>query len=619
MPLTVSTSQASTIALRSLQRSQNALDRALTRLSTGQNAPSARYDAAGIAISSRIRSELVSLRYNSINAQQATSLLQTAEGAYQRVQEMLVRMRSLSSQAQGGNISAVERGMLDTEYQQIKSEITRLSKSTTFAGTALFDSGTIDFTESASITATGGGTIAVADFNGDGINDMIYATSATSTINLALGRGDGTFETATTVVNGIAANNVVTGDFNGDGIADIAVSTALTTVVYQNNGNNSFSQIAAGLAGTVGLTVIDVNGDGKSDLVTASAGTNYRIHLSNGSGFTSTSYNAGITITGITAGDLNNDGIMDLVFNSTTQVQSTIGTGASFANGAITVVAGAATIRNTQLVDMNNDGFLDIAIGGRQGAFTATAFFIANSAGALTGAQSQYAAGGVGEMLLNVADLNADGLQDILWAPTGEDPFQLRYVTGTGNFTFGSTVLAQTMGSTIATSIAIADLNHDGRLDILVRQLDTVDTGINISVVGQEGSIRVGNNAATINNISYRLGSTRLNSLDQQLEYSMINSVGAAKRAEQSIKRAMDQLTLFRTGVGANINRLEKVQDNVATMLENYEGARSSIADLDVAKEMTEYTSQKIVQQAGIAMLTQANRTQSIIAKLLET
>ncbi len=622
MSLTINSSQASTIALRSLQRSQNAVERALTRLSTGQNAPSARYDTAGVAISSRIRGEMVSLQRYRMNAQQSVAVLQTAEGSYQRVQDMLIRMRSLAAQAQGGNISATERGMLDTEFQQIKNEITRLSQSTKFAGSALFEAGNISFGSASATAAAGSEPVVIADFNGDGIKDMISISNGAGTASLALGRGDGTFDAGTTVISGmVLPTNIVTGDFNGDGRPDVAVAGGFGTFVYQNGGNNTFTQVGLGLSGTIGLTVADVNGDGMSDLVAATAAANYRINISTGSGFTSTTYTAGITIAGISAGDINNDGVVDLVFNSTTQVQGAIGNGSSFSNGNIHVIGGFGTsLTTSQLIDMNNDGMLDIVLNS-DNAGTGTAYIVANSgSGNFAGTQTGVSTGGFGLHSVTAADLNGDGINDLVFGKTASAGIAGNYMMGTGTFTFGALqlVVGSDEFSSQPLSVYLADLNNDGRLDFISRFGGYIDTILNTSALGQEGTIRVGASAATINNVAYRIGSTRLNSLDNQLEYGMINSIGAAKRAEQSIKRALNQLTLFRTSVGAAVNRLEKVQDNIATIVENLEGARSSIADLDVAKEMTEYTAQKIVQQAGISMLGQAHASQKYVAKLLE-
>ena len=141
---------------------------------------------------------------------------------------------------------------------------------------------------------------------------------------------------------------------------------------------------------------------------------------------------------------------------------------------------------------------------------------------------------------------------------------------------------------------------------------------MNTSTVGQSGNFRVSSSAAASSNVDYRIGSMSLNVLDQKLGESMITSIGTAIRAEESIKRAMQNLSIFRTRVAAATNRLESVKTNIDNMIENQENARSAIADLDVASEMSNYIAQQIATQAGISMLTQANKSQNNIALLIK-
>ena len=111
MAMTINTNLSASIANRALTETTRAMDRALAKLSSGQRVESARDDAASLAIGSRLRSQIGSLRSYQQNATQATALLQVAEGAYQRADDMLTRMRALATQAQSSNLSMTERGM----------------------------------------------------------------------------------------------------------------------------------------------------------------------------------------------------------------------------------------------------------------------------------------------------------------------------------------------------------------------------------------------------------------------------------------------------------------------------------------------------------------------------
>lgn len=622
MSLTIQGNAGSSIAHRALEKAQGAMDRALAKLSSGQKAQSARDDAAGLAVSSRIRGEIVSLQKYVLNAQQGSAMLQVAEGSYQRAQDMLVRMRSLASQAQGGNLSATERGMLDTEYQQLKNEITRIAKGTSFGSTALFEVGnmSLDFANSTSYNlATAGsstGSVQLADFNGDGFVDSLNFNSTSQTIGISYGRGDGTFAAEVTLFSGIAGMTFplsIIGDFNGDGTTDFGVYNGSSVAFYNNDGSGNFTAGGTVAGAIQPMAAADMDGDGRTDFVTRS-GTTVTIYRSVGDGtFTTTSMTANVTATNMLLGDMNNDGRMDIILNSTTQAQvlSSNGSG-GYSNGTVYTNAGNNFNFQGSLADFDGDGFLDIVIAKTGGNVE----LIRNrgngtlSLGANVSVGVSTALGRVG-----LSDMNGDGYLDIVTSSTVST--SVFWLQGTGGFSFASPQNTTIAGG-FNLSINFADLNNDGRVDVLVRKQTTLHSILNNSTVGLQNSIRVGSSAANIDNILFRTGSIRLNSLDSGLEQSMINSIGSAKRAEESIKRALNMIGIFRTNVAASINRLEKVQDNLTNMIENQEGARSAIADLDVADEMSNFVAQKIVVEAGISMLAQANKRQKILTELLQ-
>lgn len=624
MSLTINSNQASSISLRAVQQSQNALERALTKLSTGQRVPSARYDAAALAVSSRIRGELVSLQKQALNAQQGAAMLQVAEGAYQRVEEMLGRMRALASQAQGSNLSVTERGMLNTEYQQIKAEITRISKATGFSGTSLFDTGSnLDF-GTTTITSTLGNNnafqLAEADFNGDGYIDIIQNDANNGALTLSLGNGDGTFRSATIAVaaTGSFGFKVMTGDFNGDGITDIAAADNGGVRLYTNSGTGQFTSYAT-FATATDFTVGDFNGDGKDDIAASTTSSNLSIYSSNSTGGYSTSTITSILFdsANLVAADFNNDGRIDIGSASTVgggRVGIATNTGNGFTVGTTSAFSAIPIDYNLlRLSDINNDGLIDLVVGDS----ASNNVFIYRGAGNGTFRSAfVYTVTNANQADALVAgDFNGDGYADII-----------TYDNSTGSMFFAAgTSSSGTFENAVEVSggmyaMMAVDLNRDGRLDLLGNSGGSTNrayTMLNRSTMGLEGSIRVGSNASTLNNVSFRAGSTRLNSLDNQLESSMINGIGSAKRAEASIKRALQTLTIYRTGVAASINRLEKVQDNIANMIENQEGSRSALADLDVAAEMSAFTAHKITLQAGISMVAQSSKTQRLIATLL--
>ncbi len=137
MALNVISNFAANVAHRNLVRSDMEATSSLAKLSSGTRVVSAKDDAASMAIGSRLQAEVNALRMAAINANQAVSMLQIADGAMARVTDILIRMKTLSVQAGSGQLSNVERGMLDTEYQNLLQEVDRIAADTEFNGNQL--------------------------------------------------------------------------------------------------------------------------------------------------------------------------------------------------------------------------------------------------------------------------------------------------------------------------------------------------------------------------------------------------------------------------------------------------------------------------------------------------
>ncbi len=115
------------------------LEGSIERLSSGLRINNAADDAAGLAISEIMRADIASMQQGVRNANDAISLIQTADGAMQIIDEALIRMKELAEQAATGTYDSVQRGIIDSEYQQMASEITRIAMATNFNNVKLLD------------------------------------------------------------------------------------------------------------------------------------------------------------------------------------------------------------------------------------------------------------------------------------------------------------------------------------------------------------------------------------------------------------------------------------------------------------------------------------------------
>ena len=126
-------------AQRNMWVTQNSLETAITRLSSGLRINNAWDDPAGLAVSERMRAQIASMEEAERNANYNINLLATAEGAMSVIDEKLIRMRALAIQASNGALTSMDRQSLDVEYQQLKSEITRIASTSNYNGLYLID------------------------------------------------------------------------------------------------------------------------------------------------------------------------------------------------------------------------------------------------------------------------------------------------------------------------------------------------------------------------------------------------------------------------------------------------------------------------------------------------
>ncbi|WP_028113500.1 flagellin [Ferrimonas kyonanensis] len=137
--LSVQTNFPSLVAQNSVGQSNNGLNTAMERLSTGFRINSAADDAAGLQIANRLNANVTGMNTAQRNIGDATSMLQTADGALDEINNIAMRMKELATQSANGVNSADDRNALDAEFTELKAEVERIVDNTEFAGNKLFD------------------------------------------------------------------------------------------------------------------------------------------------------------------------------------------------------------------------------------------------------------------------------------------------------------------------------------------------------------------------------------------------------------------------------------------------------------------------------------------------
>ena len=155
MSLVVNHNMMAANVARNLNAHYGNLSTSTQRLSTGMRINSAADDAAGLAISELQRADIAALQQGARNANDAISLIQTADGAMGVIDEKLIRMKELAEQAATGTYDSTQRLMIESEYQQMASEITRIANATDFNGIKLLDGTLSGVHDGSQMTATG--------------------------------------------------------------------------------------------------------------------------------------------------------------------------------------------------------------------------------------------------------------------------------------------------------------------------------------------------------------------------------------------------------------------------------------------------------------------------------
>jgi flagellin len=235
MPLNVVSNHAANVAHRNLVKTDMEATGSLSKLSIGKRVVSARDDAASMAIGSRMNAEVQGLKQAVVNAGQATSMLQIADGAMSMISDILTRMKVLSIQASSENLGTTEREFLDVEFQALMAEIDRIADDTDFNGVQLLD-GEIAVTQSANLgTANGVAGVSAQGIDTNGTFTIAYDGTSSFTVSDGTNAYTATLSAEVLDTNGALARSttIQLTSTTGAGSLTLALNTAFdaTTAV----------------------------------------------------------------------------------------------------------------------------------------------------------------------------------------------------------------------------------------------------------------------------------------------------------------------------------------------------------------------------------------------------
>jgi flagellin len=224
MGLRINTNTPSLSAQRSLGMSNKRMNDNLRKLSSGERITRASDDAAGLAISENLKAQIRGGRQAKRNANDAISMIQTAEGGLSEISNIIIRLRELSVQAASDTIGDTERGFTNIEFEQLKEEIDRISKSSEFNGINLLDGsgGMLEFQ--------------VGVHNDPTLDRLRYdGTKANTTLSSLALTGESVIDNALVQINGVraelgATQNRLSSTINNLAISDENLSAAKSRI-----------------------------------------------------------------------------------------------------------------------------------------------------------------------------------------------------------------------------------------------------------------------------------------------------------------------------------------------------------------------------------------------------
>jgi hypothetical protein len=335
--------------------------------------------------------------------------------------------------------------------------------------------------------------LAIADFNGDGIPDVAVVSASGNSLIVMIDNGNGSFRQGAPINVGLVPAGIVAGDFNGDGIEDLAVVSLSGLGILLGNGNGTF-QTLVNIRDAFGnaLAVGDFNGDGKLDLLVGySQFDTLDLLLGNGNGTFQPIVNvpAVLNPVALAVTDLNGDGKPDLVVatGADGQIATLLNTGGgTFGAPNIASVPGATML---QTGDFNGDGKMDVACAALVSGSAAVLLLLGEGNGQLGSPTTIVSEGSpTGIAAVSAGDFNGDGHLDLVAVRSelgGDDTLVL---LGNGNGTFQHPV-AYAMGA--PTALGVADFNGDHKSDIVTANAYLNGTPLSVLLGNGAGSFQV--------------------------------------------------------------------------------------------------------------------------------
>jgi len=668
---------------RQLSSNQTISQKSLEKLSSGLRINRAGDDAAGLAISEKMRAQIRGLDQASRNAQDGISMIQTAEGALNEVHAILQRMRELAIQAANDTNVDVDRDEIQKEINQLTSEINRIGNTTEFNTQKLLNGGGVETKLPVNTLVAGAGKGKIAGVEADGafnisvLNNSTAGAAKSWSYELSGDFSAASGNSATFQFQGAT----VTVTFGDDGTATSItnVTNNSATLIFAQNG--AVANLATALANA--FTSIKTAGGENSilkDFTFGSSGAAFTIDANTvGSQYNLAQVTSNVGSTGLAvgsdAGTAGVDEVRGTYAFTIDKAFEAVGTTITIGGETFTAVASGATGNQFNVGTDAQEQALNLAKAINSNATLSARFdalvngntiTLVEKAGKATGSditsgtlanntaiQGIYsfniddlvAVGGKYEIdgvsIEVTDDITHSGLANgtaVLYDPTkngqaaklkaaieANSELNSKYTVDVSNTTI---TLTQKTGNESAEALkASTNTNAKGHfvasfqvgansgqsMSIELNDMRSLALGVSGDKVGAKVTAKNGVKASYVAIANVSNGTD-----NKSVEYALdVSSYEKAQAAISVINDAIEAVSAERSRLGAYQNRLEHTINNLGTSSENLTAAESRIRDVDMAKEMMEFTKMSILSQAAQAMLAQANQMPQGVLQLL--
>jgi flagellin len=551
---------------RNLTVNNSAVSKNLEKLSSGYRINRAGDDAAGLAISEKMRAQITGLKTAQKNANDGISLVQTAEGAMTEIHSMLNRMMELADQSANGTYAdEVDRENLQKEVASLKDEINRIADSTNFNGINLLDGSLSAKGGTDKVVISGGG---VSNSKSAGAKGVYEAGAAYATGTLALEEND-TFEYTVSLEDGTSHTIKLTAAKDNSGNVSKLVGS---------NGRE-YAITSAGSSASA-ATVAQIDAAIKQELDSTSLGKDYNITVTGGK----------VKLEAMSEGtDTPRVSAMDATWTIAGQRATKVDIGVDVTEP----LDAGREIKADSITLYNGKNYED-------------AVFTIN--GHKFVVMQDTAGTSLGE---NGTDMNAtSGLgSDVTILISDGTNFGLN--SADKNFKQNIAKIAEVTGLTVTDAIVETPTASDNKIN--------AGDGIRLSRgKGDNGglTLQIGDTSDAFNQMKVSVSDMHTKAMG--IDDIDISTQVGAQNAVDKIKSAINYVSSIRGDLGAIQNRLEHTINNLSVAAENMTAAESRIRDVDMAEEMMAYTKNNILVQASQAMLAQANQIPQGVLQLLQ-